>query len=54
MLESQSHGAKLSIIAEHVNGLNILIGEGKFAEGKAAGIREERDTPMSPTKDKQS
>ena len=38
--------AKLDTIAVHVNGLNERIATGKYAEGKAAGITEERKHPM--------
>jgi len=47
------HGAQLSVVEEHVNGLNLKIERGAFAQGKAAGVEQERRQPMSPTKDTQ-
>jgi hypothetical protein len=47
----RKHSAQLNVIEEHVNGLNVKIERGAFAAGKAVGVQQERDNPMSPTKD---
>lgn len=38
----------LGTIEKHVNGMNTIIAEGAFAQGKAVGIKDERANPMVP------